>query len=184
MGQAAESGRRAEGDAAVRLAHELQARIARERRTVQALKEHVVAAADDDLPQEPERLQAPTRSAPVLSADDGTWVALGECLSVRSRSADGHLVVQLAGEVDLSGALRLRAHLTDALGAGTRELCLDLSQVSFMDSNGLSALLWARRQAMAQEIAFSIAPQVHPHVQRLLHVTRLEAVLLTGSSGG
>ncbi len=169
------------GEQAVQMAHELKDRIARERRTVRAIKDHLLAAVEPGGASD-ERVQAPTRSAPELLVQDD-WYPLGECLRVRrGRFGPDAVCLELAGEVDLSGSLRLRQLVTDVLEGGARQLSLDLGQVSFMDSNGLSALLWVRRRAMATEAAFWITA-VHPQLLRLLHITKLDAILLTEPGG-
>ena len=59
---------------------------------------------------------------------------------------DGALVVSADGEVDLETAPRLTDWLAKAL-AGGQKVVLDLGQVSFMDSSGLTALLVAHNEA-------------------------------------
>lgn len=166
-----------QGNAAVQLAHELKDRIARERRTVRALKDHLLAAAEPVAAPREERLQAPSRKAPAVVGDDA-WLPLGEVLCWRrGATAEGAMLLELAGEVDMSGALRLRTLVSDLLEDGLPQLSLDLGQVGFMDSNGLSALLWVRRRAMSTGTAFTLT-DVHPQLQRLLHVTGLDSILL------
>lgn len=165
------------GEQAVQMAHELKDRIARERRTVRAIKDHLLAATGPADGSDG-RVHAPTRSAPELLVQDD-WHPLGECLRVRrGRFGRSAVCLELAGEVDLSGSLRLRELVSEVLDGGARELSFDLGQVSFMDSNGLSALLWVRRRAMASEVAFWITA-VHPQLLRLLHITKLDVILLT-----
>ena len=167
-----------QGDEAVALAHELSDRIARERQTVKALKDHLISAVQPvEDPHEEERLHAPSRQAPAVVGED-EWLPLGEVLCWRrGATAEGSLLLELAGEVDMSGALRLRTLVSDLLDAGERHLSLDLGRVTFMDSNGLSALLWVRRRAMTSETGFAVT-EVHPQLLRLLHVTKLDSILL------
>lgn len=167
-----------QGDDAVRLAQELQGRIARERRTVRALKDHLLSAAGpESVPEQDERVQAPSRKAPAVVGEDA-WLPLGDVLCWRrSETADGALLLELAGEVDMSGALRLRTLVTELLEDGLPRLALDLGQVAFMDSNGLSALLWVRRRAMSTKTEL-VVTDVHPQLLRLLHVTKLDSILL------
>lgn len=160
------------GDAALQLAGELRERIRRERATVQRLKAHL-SDPDDEGP----RLQAPRRRSSAEPEGDD-WQRLGECLHLRAEPADDQgLHLELAGEVDLQGALRLRAVLDAELRAGAREVSLDMAQVSFLDSNGLSALLWLRRQTQVVGGRLRITA-THPQLLRLLDVTRLRPVLL------
>ena len=159
-------------DDALELASELSNRIARERATVRALKEHVLATGADA------RLQPPRRQAPAHVPTPEPWQSLGECLDYRRADrAPGAVRLELSGEIDLSGALRLRQLITDVLERDVHELSLDLAEVSFMDSNALSALLWARRRAMLDDVAFDVCA-VHPQLRRLLAITKLDAILL------
>ncbi|OLT30264.1 hypothetical protein BJF79_39275 [Actinomadura sp. CNU-125] len=64
-------------------------------------------------------------------------------LTVQSRFHPTHAdlaVVSLTGDVDISTAARLRDDLAALLGDGARHLVLDFTEVSFMDSSGLSVL--------------------------------------------
>ena len=60
---------------------------------------------------------------------------------------DGVLVVAAGGEIDLETAPRLKDWLADALATDMHTVVLDLAQVSFMDSSGLTALLVAHNEA-------------------------------------
>jgi anti-sigma B factor antagonist len=58
---------------------------------------------------------------------------------------DGHTKVRVTGEIDLATATELRHRLDPVLAAGTGDVDLDLSEVTFLDSRGLVALLHARQ---------------------------------------
>jgi anti-sigma B factor antagonist len=70
-------------------------------------------------------------------------------LSVRV-DADERAVVSIAGDLDLAGAGRLRATLTEVIDSGYREIMLDAVDVTFCDSTGLGVLLAAARRAGAR----------------------------------
>ena len=58
---------------------------------------------------------------------------------------DGHrLVVAAAGEIDIASADELREVLAGAVSSGAAEIWLDLSDVEFMDSTGVTAIVDAR----------------------------------------
>ena len=50
-------------------------------------------------------------------------------------------VLDVAGEVDLSTAPALRSRIEQVVDGGARRLVVDLADVSFMDSSGLSVLV-------------------------------------------
>jgi anti-sigma B factor antagonist len=58
---------------------------------------------------------------------------------------DGHPVVVVYGELDVLTAPRLHEGLEELIAAGTTKILVDLANVTFMDSTGLSALLVAHR---------------------------------------
>jgi anti-sigma B factor antagonist len=62
------------------------------------------------------------------------------------RELDGRTSeISIEGDLDLSTAPRLKWMLTDALDAGHKELVVDLSLTTFMDSTALSVLVAVNR---------------------------------------
>lgn len=59
---------------------------------------------------------------------------------------------------------------------GIRNLILDLSQVQFVDSSGLSAILTAHR-LWKDSGSFVIAGQLQPMVTKLIEISRLDTIL-------
>jgi anti-sigma B factor antagonist len=97
-------------------------------------------------------------------------------LRLRTRTVDGCLVVEVGGEVDMTSAPTLRDHLLDHIGLGEPCVVVDLSEVEFMDSTGLSALVMAYRQA--GEIGSSVVVAgAQPAVRRVLEITQLDVLL-------
>lgn len=61
------------------------------------------------------------------------------------RSSDGDIpVVAVSGEVDVYSAPVLKESLTGLLQSGSQTIVVDLTQVAFLDSTGLGALVEAR----------------------------------------
>ena len=58
-------------------------------------------------------------------------------------------VVALGGEIDLATHGDLRATLNDLIVGGAVNLVLDLSEVTFLDSTGIGALIGTRRRVHA-----------------------------------
>jgi anti-sigma B factor antagonist len=71
-------------------------------------------------------------------------------------------LVEIAGEVTFSNVNGLGRELTDALGQDTRNLVVDLTQVAFIDSSGLSALLTASNQARERGGALAVVHGASP----------------------
>lgn len=61
-----------------------------------------------------------------------------------ARQSDGVAVVAVSGEVDVYSAPALKDNLTELLQSGVRTIVVDLSDVAFLDSTGLGALVEAR----------------------------------------
>ena len=59
---------------------------------------------------------------------------------VASRT-DGATLIRVIGELDLSTAPRLREMLVELAGNGTVDVTLDLAEMSFIDSTGVSVLV-------------------------------------------
>ncbi|MCX8033225.1 MAG: STAS domain-containing protein [Thermoleophilia bacterium] len=59
---------------------------------------------------------------------------------------EGMPLLAVQGEVDQSNSDALDQALSEAIGLGSRFVLLDVSQLSYMDSAGLSVLLAATRQ--------------------------------------
>jgi anti-anti-sigma factor len=86
---------------------------------------------------------------------------------------NGHHVVGVAGDIDISTAPALDAYLTDAIIPDGGDLVVDLSAVTFMDACGLSVLLRADSRAAKAGGRLRLAAPT-PAVIRLLAITRLD----------
>jgi anti-sigma B factor antagonist len=93
---------------------------------------------------------------------------------------DGHVVVILRGELDVTGAADAEAAIT-ALVAPRRCLIIDTSALDFIDCCSLRALL--RVQGLARRGGGDVvlaAPQ--PQLRRLLALTRMDEVFRVRAS--
>jgi anti-sigma B factor antagonist len=83
------------------------------------------------------------------------------------------LTVDAAGEVDMSTAPRL-LEIIDAAPDAARLVVVDLTEVSFLDSSGLSTLVKGQRRLASREIGLRVVvPSDHP-VRRVFAIARLE----------
>ena len=97
-------------------------------------------------------------------------------LRVSSRSQGDHIVLALAGEIDLYTAPRLQSELTSVLSAKkSAQIVVDMSAVEFCDSTGMNVLLAAHRVATERGGDLTLAAP-RPPVRKILEVTGLQSV--------
>jgi anti-sigma B factor antagonist len=114
--------------------------------------------------------------ASLWSAWPGTGKVRHVELRVSSRSEGDHVVIALAGEIDLYTAPRLQSELTSALsGAEPARVVVDMSAVEFCDSTGMNVLLAGHRLAAERGGEFALAAP-RAAVRTILEVTGLNAV--------
>jgi anti-sigma B factor antagonist len=89
---------------------------------------------------------------------------------------DGYCVIFIDGDIDLAIAGLLTVDLEDAIEECSPHLLVDLSNVTFMDSTALSALVAAHRHAIG---AGGSVRLVGPNrrISQLLAVTHLDHLL-------
>ncbi|MFF5499353.1 STAS domain-containing protein [Streptomyces aquilus] len=93
------------------------------------------------------------------------WAPAGEHRLLKD--ANGLLIAELRGDIDLATAVGLRLWLDSLLCLDTPGHVVDLRPVAFIDSTGLSVLLRFRRRALAAERGFALLCDAGQ--RRLLH---------------
>jgi anti-anti-sigma factor len=96
-----------------------------------------------------------------------------EILEVTTQDSGGHVTVSLKGELDLSSVGKVEEELERVEKDGPSVLVLDLSQLSFLDSTGLRAVVTADERARSNGRRLVIVRGPDP-VQRVFAITRLE----------
>jgi anti-sigma B factor antagonist len=96
-------------------------------------------------------------------------------LSCRSYDHDGVAVVAASGEIDLATASSFRTALIDAVADRAGDLVVDLSDVTFMDSTGLGALVSARRRLALRGASLRLVGPAGG-VRRILDIAKVEHV--------
>lgn len=96
-----------------------------------------------------------------------------EILEVTTQDSGGHVTVSLKGELDLSSVGKVEEELERVEKDGPSVLVLDLSQLSFLDSTGLRAVVTADERARSGGRRLVIVRGPDP-VQRVFAITRLE----------
>jgi anti-sigma B factor antagonist len=93
-----------------------------------------------------------------------------------SRRRDGHIVLRLSGELDMSAKWLFQERLTDVIEANDDDgILVDLAGVSFIDSTALAVLIRAHQQLDAAGRKLLIARPSRP-VVRVFEVAGLGAV--------
>jgi anti-anti-sigma factor len=82
-------------------------------------------------------------------------------------------VLTVAGELDLASAPALEEELDQALNGGSGVVVVDLRELEFIDSTGLSVLVKAHQRAQESGCSFGLV-KGGAQVQRLLSLTGLE----------
>lgn len=90
-------------------------------------------------------------------------------------------VVTLSGELDADTASRLRTFLAEQLLNGASNLVLDLTELSFIDSAGLAALISASKGARRAGVELILAGPV-PAVRKVMRLTGIDVILPTVDS--
>ncbi len=93
-------------------------------------------------------------------------------LSQESIDARTH-VIHVRGEIHVSTAPEFSECLNQALADGKTAVVLDLSEVEFIDSTGLSVLLNGLRRVIRRQGSLVLACS-NPTVLRLFQITRLD----------
>lgn len=80
--------------------------------------------------------------------------------------------LRLGGALDMASAAGLNETLLKLCANGARSITLDLTNLEFMDSTGLYAILAAKELCQQHDYEFSLIPGPAP-IQRLFEVTGL-----------
>lgn len=87
-------------------------------------------------------------------------------------------IFHLTGEVDLSNAREIDTAASLALAEGATRLVVDLGGVTFMDSQGLRALVVAHRHLAEHDVELTLS-RVPPRIVSLLTLTGLDTTFVT-----
>lgn len=94
-------------------------------------------------------METPTPTSP------GTDAAPGFTLRT-SESAPGRADARLIGDLDLANAPLVRDELVRMLDEGLTGLSIDLSELTFLDSTGIAALVVVRKHALERGVEFGV----------------------------
>lgn len=95
-------------------------------------------------------------------------------MNYSTKEEGGYLVLGLEGEVDLSCSPEARKHILDVLGDG-KDLLVDLSEVSYIDSSGVASLVEGYQTAKKAGQRFGLVG-VSEAALSVLQLARLDKV--------
>jgi anti-sigma B factor antagonist len=96
-------------------------------------------------------------------------------LDVSSRMIGGDAVVSARGEIDLTSSTTLRSQLLELDRVEADNVVVDLTEVGFIDSTGLSVLVGGADHAHARGRGFGIV--AGPQIRELMRITGLSTVM-------
>jgi anti-anti-sigma factor len=92
-------------------------------------------------------------------------------------TADGNSIIVLTpvGRLDITTAWQFRLKLQECISKITPNLVVNLGQVNFIDSSGLTSLVAGMRDADKAKGSFRIC-NVHPEAKLVFEVTMMDSV--------
>jgi anti-sigma B factor antagonist len=87
-------------------------------------------------------------------------------------------VIKAEGEIDACSANELKLAIDMAMETGARDLIIDLGNVSYMDSNGFTALFAATKQIKSRGGAVNLVA-CNDSIKRLIKLTCLDSAMQT-----
>ncbi len=103
--------------------------------------------------------------------------------TVTVRGRDAGVVLAVAGDLDFDNSPRLRTALNGLSPAPGDLLVMDLSEVTFFDSSGVTMLVIARKVAQAAS-AEIVVTGITPMVAKIFRITGLDEVFRTYADPG
>ncbi|HEX8630929.1 MAG TPA: STAS domain-containing protein [Catenuloplanes sp.] len=98
-------------------------------------------------------------------------------LSISVQHASGEVMLNLAGEIDMLTVVRLSNVINDLLADPPPRIVLDMSGITFCDSQGLGTLVvLSRKTSHAQSVL--VLANVGDFLQRVLDITGLRSALM------
>lgn len=93
----------------------------------------------------------------------------------RALSDDVH-AIEVEGEIDIHTASRVKEAVDKVIDSAVRQIVMDLSGVTYIDSSGLVVLISTlkRMQEINGEVMFVCT---HPHIVKIFDITGLSQVL-------
>ena len=98
-------------------------------------------------------------------------------MEIRRTEIDGGERMELRGELDIGTAPELEQAVEPALEEGCREVVLDLTGTTLLDSSGLGALLRAKRTVDARQGSMSVHSPPGSEARVVIEMSRTGGIL-------
>jgi len=122
-------------------------------------------------------LEVPPESDQVPATGVGLAASGPGALRVHPEQLDGVYRLRVSGELDLATGDTLRDELKRAEESEAKRIRLDLSALTFIDSDGLAILLEAHRRSATDGRRLTVLPGDDGQVRKMLELTGLIEVL-------
>lgn len=96
--------------------------------------------------------------------------------ATRTRTENGVLIVEVAGEIDLFTAPELKTAITTGLDGGSDKVVIDLSDTTFLDSTALGVLIGAVKRLRDNDGAMTIV-NTDENIAKTFEITGLDQIL-------
>lgn len=97
-------------------------------------------------------------------------------LSIDLKEKEEGIIVKLRGEIDIYTASKLKASLIPLTEKKGQKVCVDLKEVTYLDSSGLGIFIHALKSATKNESDLQII-RAKDRVLRLFEVTGLNEIM-------
>ena len=98
-------------------------------------------------------------------------------MEIRRTEIDGAERMELRGELDIGTAPKLEQAVERALEDGCRDVVLDLSGTTLLDSSGLGALLRAKRSVDASQGSMTVHSPPGSEARLVIEMSRTGGIL-------
>ncbi|WP_319633201.1 STAS domain-containing protein [Romeriopsis navalis] len=107
--------------------------------------------------------------------DVGQGSILMEQQEYTNSDGNGVIVLTPTGRLDITTAWQFRLKLQECIAKQSRHIVVNLGQVNFIDSSGLTSLVAGMRDADKARGSFRIC-NVHPEARLVFEVTMMDSV--------
>ena len=94
-------------------------------------------------------------------------------MRINTQNYNDVTVIELQGEVDVDVSDLLKETVTSTVASHRMRIVLDMTNVSFVDSQGLELLLWVRQYCRQKKAQLSLAG-LDENLEKILEITGLQ----------